>query len=146
MGSQTCPNEASGTNGKNFNSIIEIVCLDNGVKIPALQRAKYWLNQDLTWRLGWVDALKIFNPHCSSIDWELDNHDRQGEKWILKLRHLDNLYRTVPFTESPKSMVSWFNVSLRVLEEGIKQDKEAVTLCQPGVLFFSLTFDLKWSH
>ena len=37
MGSQTCPNEASGTNGKNFNSIIEIVCLDNGVKIPALQ-------------------------------------------------------------------------------------------------------------
>ena len=48
MGSQTCPNEASGTNGKNFNSIIEIVCLDNRVKIHALQRAKYWLNQDLT--------------------------------------------------------------------------------------------------
>lgn len=51
MGSQTCPNEASGTNGKNFNSIIEIVCLDNGVKIPALQQAKYWPNQDLTGRL-----------------------------------------------------------------------------------------------
>ena len=59
MGSQTCPKEASGTNEKNLNSIIEIVCLDNRVKIPAISPAlgaaaacliPTRTNQDLTGR------------------------------------------------------------------------------------------------